>query len=193
MDIDVVVRAQGGDQTAFAQLATEGGRRMNALAVGILRDRDLAEDAVQQALLSIWKDLPQLRDPARYESWSYKLLVRACYAEARRRKRRMAEVFGVTTREPAAGDDIGSVADRDQLERGFQRLSLDHRAVVVMHHYLDMPLEAVASALGIPAGTARSRFHRAMASLRAALEADNRPPTPPPSAATNPEPQGAES
>ena len=192
MDIDVVVRAQGGDQTAFAQLATEGGRRMNALAVGILRDRDLAEDAVQQALLSIWKDLPQLRDPARYESWSYKLLVRACYAEARRRKRRMAEVFGVTTREPAAGDDIGSVADRDQLERGFQRLSLDHRAVVVMHHYLDMPLEAVASALGIPAGTARSRFHRAMASLRAALEADNRPPPPPPSAATNPEPQGAE-
>ena len=192
MDIDVVVRAQGGDQTAFAQLATEGGRRMNALAVGILRDRDLAEDAVQQALLSIWKDLPQLRDPARYESWSYKLLVRACYAEARRRKRRMAEVFGVTTREPVAGDDIGSVADRDQLERGFQRLSLDHRAVVVMHHYLDMPLEAVASALGIPAGTARSRFHRAMASLRAALEADNRPPPPPPSAATNPEPQGAE-
>lgn len=191
MDTDVVVRAQRGDQTAFAQLATEGGRRMNALAVGILRDRDLAEDAVQQALLSIWKDLPQLRDPARYESWSYKLLVRACYAEARKRKRRMAEVFGVRSREPVAGDDIGGVVDRDQLERGFRRLSLDHRAVVVMHHYLDMPLENVASALGIPAGTARSRFHRAMASLRAALEADNRPPSPPPGAATNPEPQGA--
>ncbi len=192
MDTDVVVRAQGGDQAAFAQLATEGGRRMNALAVGILRDRELAEDAVQQALLSIWKDLPQLRDPARYESWSYKLLVRACYAEARRRKRRMAEVFGIDAREPLAGDDISSVADRDQLERGFQRLSLDHRAVVVMHHYLDMPLEAVAAAMGIPAGTARSRFHRAMASLRAALEADNRPPTPPTATTTNPEPQGAE-
>jgi RNA polymerase sigma-70 factor (ECF subfamily) len=187
MDIDVVVRAQGGDQAAFAQLATEGGRRMNALAVGILRDRELAEDAVQQALLSIWKDLPQLRDPARYESWSYKLLVRACYAESRKRKRRLVEVFGVTAREPVAVDDIGSVADRDQLERGFRRLSLEHRAVVVMHHYLDMPLESVAAALGIPAGTARSRFHRAMASLRAALEADNRPPTPPASA-TNPTP-----
>ena len=192
MDVDVVVRAQGGDQAAFAQLATEGGRRMNALAVGILRDRDLAEDAVQQALLSIWKDLPQLRDPSRYQSWSYKLLVRACYAEARKRKRRMAEVFGITTREPVAGDDISGVADRDQLERGFERLSLDHRAVVVMHHYLDMPLESVALALGIPAGTARSRFHRAMASLRAALEADDRRPPPPPNPATNPEPQGAE-
>lgn len=192
MDIDVVVRAQGGDQAAFAQLATEGGRRMNALAVGILRDRTLAEDAVQQALLSIWKDLPQLRDPARYESWSYKLLVRACYAESRKRKRRQAEVYGVETREPAAGDDIGSVADRDQLDRCFQRLSPEHRSVVVMHHYLDMPLEAVATALGIPPGTARSRFHRAMASLRAALEADDRPPLPPAGATTAPQPQAAD-
>jgi RNA polymerase sigma-70 factor (ECF subfamily) len=192
MDIDVVVRAQGGDQAAFAQLATEGGRRMNALAVGILRDRTLAEDAVQQALLSIWKDLPQLRDPARYESWSYKLLVRACYAESRKRKRRRAEVYGLETREPVAGDDIGSVADRDQLDRGFQRLSLEHRAVVVMHHYLDMPLEAVATALGIPPGTARSRFHRAMASLRAALEADDRPSPPPAGATTAPRPQAAD-
>ena len=194
MDIDVVVRAQGGDQAAFAQLAMDGGRRMNALAVGILRDRTLAEDAVQQALLSIWKDLPQLRDPAKYESWSYKLLVRACYAEARKRKRRLPEVLGIDAREPVAGDDIGSVADRDQLERGFQRLSLDHRAVVVMHHYLDMPLEGVATALGIPAGTARSRVHRAMASLRAALEADNRPPLPPAGATTptTTQPQGAD-
>jgi RNA polymerase sigma-70 factor (ECF subfamily) len=192
MDTDVVVRAQGGDQAAFTQLATEGARRMNALAVGILRDRDLAEDAVQQALLSIWRDLPQLRDPARYESWTYKLLVRACYAESRKRKRRMVEVFGVSHREPVAGDDIRGVADRDQLARGFERLSLDHRAVVVMHHYLDLPLEAVASALGIPAGTARSRFHRAMASLRSALEADDRPSPPPTGPATNPEPQGAD-
>jgi RNA polymerase sigma-70 factor (ECF subfamily) len=184
MDIDVVVRAQGGDQAAFARLATEGGRRMNALAVGILRDRDLAQDAVQQALLSIWKDLPQLRDPARYEAWSYKLLVRACYAEARRRKRRLPELLGAPAREPAVADEIGAVADRDQLERGFQRLSMEHRAVVIMHHYLDMPLEAVAASLGIPAGTARSRFHRAMASLRAALEADTRPPSPPAAATT---------
>jgi RNA polymerase sigma-70 factor (ECF subfamily) len=192
MDIDVVVKAQGGDPVAFAQLATDGGRRMNALAFGILRDRDLAEDAVQQALLGIWKDLPQLRDPAKYESWSYKLLVRACYAEARKRRRRLPEILGTTPREPIAGDDIGALVDRDQLERGFRRLSLEHRAVVVMHHYLDMPLEAVASSLGIPAGTARSRFHRAMAALRAALEADGRPPNPP-SAATNAttQPQGA--
>lgn len=177
MDIDVVVKAQQGDQQAFARLATDSGRRMNALAVGILRDRDLAEDAVQQALVAIWKDLPHLREPAKFESWSYKLLVRICYAEARKRRRRMLEVFGFNTREPVAADEFRTVADRDQLQRGFAALSAEHRAVVVLHHYFDMPLEAVAQVLDVPAGTARSRFHRAMKSLRAALEADERSPT----------------
>jgi RNA polymerase sigma-70 factor (ECF subfamily) len=176
MDVDVVVKAQGGDQYAFATLATETGRRLNALAVGILRDRDLAEDAVQQALISIWKDLPKLRDPAKFESWSYKLLVRICYAEAKRR-RRFPAVLGVMAREPVAPDSYGSVVDRDQLERGFASLSVEHRAVVVLHHYFDMPLVTVAQVLGVPPGTARSRFHRAMAALRSALESDDRPPT----------------
>jgi RNA polymerase sigma-70 factor (ECF subfamily) len=177
MDIDVVVRAQGGDEHAFATLATEAGRRMNALAVGILRDRDLAEDAVQVALLAIWRDLPSLRDPARFEAWSYRLLVRACYAEARRQRSRQAETFGLAApHEPVARDDYSAVIDRDQLARGFARLSMDHRAVLVLHHYLDLPLESVAEVLGVPAGTARSRFHRAMMALRAALETDRRPP-----------------
>lgn len=175
MDTDVVVRAQAGDQEAFARLATGSGRRMNALAYGILRDHELAEDAVQQALVAIWKDLPRLRDPAKFDSWSYKLLVRVCYAEAKKRRRRMPEVLGFTTREPIATDDYRAVADRDQLRRGFETLSAEHRAVVVLHHYFDMPLEAVAKVLDVPAGTARSRFHRAMRALRAALEADERP------------------
>jgi RNA polymerase sigma-70 factor (ECF subfamily) len=181
MDIDVVVKAQHGDQHAFAALASQSGRRMNALAVGILRDRDLAEDAVQQALVAIWQDLPKLREPAKFESWSYKMLVRICYAEAKKRRRRLAEVFGAIRREPAAADEYRTVVDRDQLQRGFDTLSAEHRAVVVLHHYFDMPLESVAQVLGIPAGTVRSRFHRAMHSLRAAIEADDRPP--PPSAA----------
>jgi len=175
MDTDVVVKAQGGDQQAFALLAIRCGRRMNALAVGILRDRDLAEDAVQQALLSIWKDLPSLRDPSKFESWSYKLLVRACYAEARRKRRHLPEIL-VGPASLVAADASVAVADRDQLERGFDRLSAEQRAVVVLHSYFDMPLEQVASVLGVPAGTARSRLHRALQSMRAALEADSRVP-----------------
>src|SRR4029434_10493161 len=84
MDIDLVRRAQGGDQEAFADMVYAIADRFLAVSHRILSDLELAEDATQQALLSVWQDLPQLRDPARFEAWSYRLLVRACYAEGRK-------------------------------------------------------------------------------------------------------------
>ncbi len=176
MDTDLVTRAQRGDEEAFASLAVAAGDRLHAVAHRILRDIELAEDATQQALLAIWQDLPQLRDPARFDAWSYRLLVRACYAEGRREHRWTPNMRLLSSDEPTQADGTSDVADRDQLERGFRRLSIDHRAVVVLHHYMDMPLDQVAETLGIPAGTARSRFHHAMRGLRAALDADARPP-----------------
>jgi RNA polymerase sigma-70 factor (ECF subfamily) len=175
VDIDLVVRAQHGDSGAFASLAVVVGDRLHAVAQRILRDTDLAEDATQQALLSVWRDLPQLRDPARFDAWSYRLLVRACYAESRR-TRRWAPNLRVLPVDDGVGEEgLSSIVDRDQLERGFRRLSIDHRAVVVLHHYLDLPLDEVAEVLGVPVGTIRSRLHYAMRGLRAALEADLRP------------------
>lgn len=175
MDTDLVVRAQRGDKGAYALIATEIAVRFLAVARRILRDLDLAEDATQQALLTIWQDLPQLRDPARFEAWSYRLLVRACYVEGRRQRRWAPNLRLLPVDEPVADDGLSSVVDRDQLEGGFRRLSIDHRAVVVLHHYLDLPLERVAEILGIPVGTAHSRIHHAMRALRAALDADLRP------------------
>jgi RNA polymerase sigma-70 factor (ECF subfamily) len=175
MDTDLVIRAQKGDEGAFASLAVACGDRLHAVAHRILRDIDLAEDATQQALLAIWRDLPQLRDPARFEAWSYRLLVRACYAEACRTRRWTPNLRLLPTDEPADADAMGRIHDRDQLERGFRRLSIDHRAVVVLHHYLDLSIDEVAEALGVPAGTVRSRLHHAMRGLRAALDADLRP------------------
>ena len=177
MDTDLVVRAQRGDKEAYALLATEIADRLLAVARRILRDLDLAEDATQHALLSIWQDLPQLRDPARFDAWSYRLLLRACYAEGRKQRRWAPNLRLLPADEPTRGDPMSSVADRDQLERGFRRLSIDHRAVVVMHHYLDMPLDRVADTLGIPVGTVNSRLHYAMRGLRAALDADARSTT----------------
>jgi RNA polymerase sigma-70 factor (ECF subfamily) len=142
----------------------------------ILRDIDLAEDATQQALLSIWRDLPQLRDPARFEAWSYRLLVRACYAEGRKQRRWAPNLRLLPADELMDAGGYDSVVDRDQLETGFRRLSLDHRTVVVLHHYLDLPLDRVAELLGVPVGTVHSRLHHAMRGLRAALDADARPP-----------------
>ena len=175
MDTDLVIRAQRGDEEAFASLAVAVGDRLHAVSHRILRDTDLAEDATQQALLAIWRDLPQLRDPARFDAWSYRLLVRACYAEARRTRRWTPNLRLLTADEPQTTDATTSVHDRDQLDRGFRRLSIDHRAVVVLHHYLDLSIDEVADALGVPAGTVRSRLHHAMRGLRAALDADLRP------------------
>ena len=175
MDTDLVMRAQRGDEEAFASLAVAAGGRLHAVAHRILRDTDLAEDATQQALLTIWRDLPQLRDPARFDAWSYRLLVRACYAEGRRTRKWAPNLRLLPADGPQSADALSSVVDRDQLERGFRRLSIDHRTVVVLHHYLDMPLEAVAETLGVPLGTVRSRLLHAMRGLRAALDADARP------------------
>ena len=175
MDTDLVIRAQGGDEGAFVSLAVAVGDRLHAVAHRILRDTDLAEDATQQALLAIWQDLPQLRDPARFEAWSYRLLVRACYAEGRKSRRWAPNLRLLPADEPMGADALHTVIDRDQLDRAFRRLSVDHRAVVVLHHYLDLSLAEVAESLGVPEGTVRSRLHYAMRGLRAALDADARP------------------
>ena len=175
MDTDLVVRAQHGDKSAYALLAGSFADQFLGIARRILRDLDLAEDATQQALLAIWQDLPTLRDPGRFEAWSYRLLVHACYAEGRKQRRWAPNLRILPLDEPVADDPLSSVVDRDALERGFRRLTIDHRTVVVLYHYLDKPLDEIARILEIPVGTAHSRLHHAMRALRAALDADRRP------------------
>ena len=175
MDLELVKRAQAGDEGAFASLAVALGDRLHNASVRILRDIDLAEDATQQAIVSIWRDLPQLRDLSRFEAWAYRILVRACYAEARR-ERRWSPKLRVLDRDAGPShEEMEAVVRRDQLERGFRRLSVEHRAVVVLHHYLDMSVPEIANTLAIPAATVRSRLYYALRGLRAALDADARP------------------
>jgi RNA polymerase sigma-70 factor (ECF subfamily) len=185
MDEDLVVLAQKGDQQAFESLTIANHHRLFKVANGILRDPHLAEDATQQAFLDIWQDIRRLRDVSKFEGWSYRLLVRACYAESRRHRRKLPDLMSAFTGDSVVADESRSVADRDQLERGFERLSLEQRAVVVLHYYFDLPQDRVAETLGIRPGTVRSRLHRAMQTLRAALEADARPPSSAPTALGN--------
>jgi len=172
MDGDLVVRAQRGDQTAFTELASQHYDRLHQIAFRVLRDRATAEDAAQQAIVSIWRNLPQLREPHRFDAWSYRLLINACNDEARKMRRRLPPVGGSSMTEPRAADGYGPVIERDRLERAFEHLSVDHRAVIVMHHYLDMSVEAVAEALDVPLGTVNSRLNRALEKMRMALQAD---------------------
>jgi RNA polymerase sigma-70 factor (ECF subfamily) len=178
MNTDLVVLAQNGDRAAFATIAAPLYARLHRIAYSILGDAHLAEDATQQAMLRVWRNLPRLREPEKLDAWAYRTLVHACNTEGRRSRRWLPSIRMSEDTEAVAGDDLGVIADRDQLERGFRRLSIDQRAVVVLHHYSGLPLDQVADALDVPVGTVHSRLHRAMSALRAALEADARPPTP---------------
>jgi RNA polymerase sigma-70 factor (ECF subfamily) len=172
----LVDRAKQGDGEAFDALARIVGDRCMAIACRILRDSDLAEDAVQAALIVAWRELRTLRDPDRFEPWLHRIVTNECYSEARRRRRRTADIRLLPVDTHLETGDILTVNDRDQLERAFRRLTLEQRAVLVFHHYLGLTLTEVADHVGIPVGTAKSRLHHATAALRASLEADARTP-----------------
>jgi len=170
------VRAQAGDESAFAELAAQIGDRMYATAQHILHDTGRAEDAVQQAMINIWRQLPRLADPDRFQAWAYRIVIRAAYAEARGRKSWMLRSASTPAERTFTPDHASGVADRDQLERGFRSLPLEHRTVLVLKHFAGLSNAEIAEALDIPEGTVRSRLHHGIQSLRAALEADARAP-----------------
>ena len=172
-----MIRARDGDLDAFSALTSSRTNRLFAVARLILRDTERAEDAVQDALIQAWQDLRGLRDPDRFDAWLRRLLVRACYRVAERNRRHAAVELNVDRVAGSShGDPQGQAAVRDQLERGFRRLSPEHRAVIVLHHYLGLSLTDAADTLGIPLGTMQSRLSRATQVMRAALEADDRTP-----------------
>jgi RNA polymerase sigma-70 factor, ECF subfamily len=175
LDRDLVEQAQDGDREAFAILARTHGDRLMAIAQRILRDVGRAEDAVQQALVIAWRELPGLRDPDRFDAWLQRLLVNASYAEARRSRAWNANVRLLPVDGPAGPDEGQSLDNRDRLERGFRRLPPDQRAILVFTHYLGLSPTEIAERLGIPVGTANSRLHYAHRAMRAAIEADERP------------------
>ena len=172
----LVDRAQQGDEEAFVARTQAVGDRCLAIAYRILRDVALAEDAVQTALTTAWRELPKLRDHDRFEPWLHRTLVNVCYVEAKRRRRASANVLAMVPDDFRTPDETLAVQDRDQLERGFRRLPPEQRAVLVFHHYLGFTVAEVSDHLGIPLGTAKSRLRYATAALRAALEADARLP-----------------
>jgi RNA polymerase sigma-70 factor (ECF subfamily) len=174
MDRDLVQAARSGDQAAYVDLIRSRIDRLYAVAHRILRDVDRAEDAVQDALVIAWRDLKALRDPDRFDAWLGRVLVNVCVAEASRERRRNMNLRALPIDGPVAPDELLSVADRDQLERGFRRLPPDQRAILVLHHFAGYAPSEIAETLGIPPGTARSRLHHAHRAMRAALEADAR-------------------
>jgi RNA polymerase sigma-70 factor (ECF subfamily) len=169
-----LVRARAGDRDAFDIVASAVVDRLYTIARLIVRDADIAEDAVQEALIRAWRDLPKLRDDSRFDAWMRRLLMNSITDEFRRAGRRRTAISLLTME--SARDPADEIATREQLARGFQRLTLDHRKALVLRLYLGLSIEEVATTLGIPVGTAKSRLHYAIDAMRVALEADARPP-----------------
>jgi RNA polymerase sigma-70 factor, ECF subfamily len=176
VDRDLVEAARRGDREAYADLIRVRGDWLFAVAQRILRDVDRTEDAVQDALVIAWRDLPGLRDPDRFDAWLRRLLVRSCVFEAKRERRLGATVrfLPIDIDIPSRSDDYLTVADRDELDRGFRRLSPEQRALLVLRHFAGLETAEIADALAIPPGTVRSRLHHAHRAMRAALDADAR-------------------
>jgi RNA polymerase sigma-70 factor (ECF subfamily) len=176
VDRTLVEQAREGVPGAYERLARESSRRLFLIAHRILRDTDAAEDAVQNTLVTIWRELPRLRDADRFDVWSYRIVTRAAIVEAKR-KRRSVRIDDIAVHEPVTGDSAGQLATRDLLERAFAKLSPESRAVLVLRYYIDLPNTDIAEVLGIPYGTVGSRLHRAMGDLRSLLSTDQ--PAPP--------------
>ena len=169
----LVEQARGGDRDAFCVLLRAEASRLDAAARLILRDPELARDAVQEALIRAWRDLSGLRDPDRFDAWLHRLLVRSAIDEARRRRRRVIEVELTPLDFPERGDAFELFVDREALDEALAGLTPEYRALVVLHYYLGYPVPEAAASLGITLGTAKSRLHRAVLSLRGALATEH--------------------
>lgn len=171
----LVVSAANGDADAYAALVDRWIDRLFRVAYRILRDWDAADDATQDALVVAWRDIRGLRDPDRFEPWLYRLLVRICHRRASDRRRRAARVVDIGKQDAGGADDIGSVVERDRIERALGQLTVEQRTVIVLYHYLGRSHAEISDVLQLPEGTVASRLHYATKSLRAALAAGDRP------------------
>jgi RNA polymerase sigma-70 factor, ECF subfamily len=165
----LIERAQRGEHDAFAELLDARLARLDAAARLILRDVELSRDAVQEAMIRAWRDLPGLRDPDRFDAWLHRLLVNSCLELLRRRKRRVMEVELLPIDHVAPHDAAASLADRQVIDDALARLDPGHRAVVALVYLLGMPVPEVARVMGIPVGTAKSRLHYALAAMRTTM------------------------
>ena len=171
----LVELARSGDHEAFADLVRDAAVRLDGAARLMLRDPELARDAVQEALIRAWRDLSGLRDPDRFDTWLHRLTVNACLDLARRRQRRAKEIELTPLHAPWVGDSTNAFLDRELLGVALRRLDPEWRALVVMHYYLGMPVPEAAASLGIPLGTAKSRLHRAVTEMRSVVVGDSQP------------------
>lgn len=175
----LVERARDGDRHAFDRLVAARLPQTYRLAKAITGHPGDAEDVTQEAFLQAWRNLPRLREPARFDAWFGRILVNEARMALRRRDRVMTvPVDAIDVRDddapgyvPAALDpSIDAIAHGDALQRAIDQLSVDQRTILALHHVEERPVAETAAFLGIPVGTAKWRLHEARAALERAME-----------------------
>ena len=182
-DDALVRRARTGDPAAFAELVDTRIDRCYRLAWSVLSNDADAADATQDALVSAWRQLPRLRDPAAFDGWLNRIVANAALM-ARRHRVRLREVSvkpafpgdQPATPEPPqdahARTEADDVVDSDAISRAFDRLRPQDRMILALHHVEERPVAEIARSLGIPVGTAKWRLHAARVALEKAMEAE---------------------
>jgi RNA polymerase sigma-70 factor (ECF subfamily) len=156
-------------EEAFAALTRQNLDGAYRLAWAILRDSAEADDATQDAFAIAWRKRSSLREPDRFEAWFGRFLVNVCRERLRSRSRgRVRSLEAVPV--PTIDDSASSVSNRDEIGRALDRLDVDHRIVVILRYWADLPVDEIGARLGIPAGTVKSRLHNALRSMRLRLE-----------------------
>lgn len=173
--------ARAGDKAAFEVLVSSWAEPAFRIALAILGNEADARDATQDAFLTAWRKLRQLRDPARFDGWLYQILVNSCRGLRRGRRRTAVREIQVS----ALGEGVDPLDDPpetvderaaslDVVERAWFRLSVAERTILALHHLEHRPVTEIAAVLRIPEGTAKSRLFHARRSLDQALEAERR-------------------
>ena len=170
LEAGLVERARHGDPAAFETLLSGRLDKLFRTAWAILGSEADARDAIQEACLATWRQLPRLRDVERFDAWLSRILINACLLKLRQRARvREIPMMPAHDRPAPAGGDPDAIGEADAISRAFDRLTPDARAILVLHHLRHEPVSSIAASLGIPVGTVKWRLHAARAALETAL------------------------
>jgi RNA polymerase sigma-70 factor (ECF subfamily) len=175
-DDELIERARLGDSTALSDLLRRHHPRLHAVCLRILGRRADADDAAQNALISIARGLPSFDGRSAFSTWAHRIATNAALDELRRRRRRPQPRLDVTDSRGHTGDhdDRAEIAlqayeNRQLVEEALAGLPDDFRVAVVLRDVADLDYESIASILDVPIGTVRSRIARGRALLAAAV------------------------
>ena len=169
---ELIEQARRGDRAAYEQIVRQKVATVYRTARAILGNDADAEDAAQDALIGAWRQIGSLRDVDRFDAWLGQITVNACRMTLRRRSNavvNLAQASQIELTDTRASGIEGRTVSAVAFDRAFDRLPVEQRSILVLHHHDELPVAEIATRLGVPEGTVKSRLHAARAALDRSL------------------------